>query len=111
MATFAELSDRDRAQLISFMGIFRSTFTQSAQMMSKLHQLDRIWNASVKALVEGLDVGETVVDSPTAMGSGNLVREEIQTLMARAEDVLAGNDDDASRANYIKIGGILGVVG
>lgn len=109
--SFDDLPEVEKAQLLSFMSVFRSTFTQAAQTMNRLHQLDRIWTAQISAIVSSLDDGSMVPDSPPSAGAGNLIREEIQGLMAAAQAVLSSNDDNESRANYIKVAGVVGVVG
>lgn len=110
MTAFTDLSQDSQNQIMVFMGMFRQRIGAIAATLSAMDRLQQIWNANIEADVTSLDAGTVITDSPsTASGAVLLTREDMLGLMDNVATVLTNFNSPTSRANYIRVAGMIDI--
>lgn len=105
MATYESLSAQDKATLLAYLPLFRGAAIQYVKSLNALAELDNLWTNTVSAVVAKLDAAEVVPDATNLDGAAPLSHDDLITLMADIEQVLAAKNDAAHRAAYARICG------
>lgn len=90
--------------------IGRPLFLGFAKQMNNLRILNDAWNDGLKDLVDAMDANEVLPNESDLADAEDLTKEEILTLFAALQHVLA-LDTKGSKTLSRKIGGITALVG
>jgi hypothetical protein len=87
------------------MPLFRASIVQLVASCNTGARLDGTWQASISALVSGLDAGTVIPDTTGLAGAQPLMREDLIAMMQAIESLLSSANATAQRAEYLKVVG------
>lgn len=109
MATYASLSDSDKAVVQNAVNLIRAGAGEIGQVFNHLRAIAQDTNAT--ALIASVDATDTIPNSSGLAGSDDLTRAEVLALWTVLNDARVAIDSAAFRTQASKAAGINALLG
>lgn len=110
MSQYSELSAAQQAQLDAFLLTLRPLVGEGARYVFRANALTLDWANYAQALVDGLDAGALVPNKTGMAGAQPLAKEEIQSLVAALQGLVATYATPANQQTQAKACGAANLI-
>ena len=111
MATYAELTNEQRALLQAFLNNVRAWSGEQARTNNHGDALNTSYNAQVSAIISSLDAAEVIPNTSGLAGAASIVKEDLVSVVSHVQGVLTNYNTTGHRQLWVKLTGAGNLIG